>query len=127
MASLPIDLTADLIPELTTQKLAYRVLDEDEVGIPGASLLTLTVTLFALESESIINSRSDIDILGANGGSVPDANGDGNWVMLPADNAIIDGEAFEDHIALLEWTYGTGPKQGRQPIRLRVGDLVKVP
>ncbi len=127
MAALPIDLTADLIPESTTQKLAYRVLDEDEIAIPGASLLTLTVTLFTADTETIINARSGTDILGANGGSVPDANGDGNWVMAPADNAIINGKQYEDHIALFEWTYGTGPKQGRQPVRLRVANLAKVP
>ena len=127
MAELPIDLTDTPIPEETTQKLAFRVLDEDEVAIPGASLLSLTVTLFTADTETIINTRNDTDILGANGGTVPDANGDGNWIMTPADNAIINGAKFEDHIALLEWTYGTGPKQGRQPIRLRVVNLAKVP
>lgn len=125
MAVIPIDLTDTPIAEETTQRINFTVVDEDGVGIPAASLDSLTVTLFTTRANTIINSRDTIDILNANGGSV-DANGVGYWLMDPDDNAIIGGGKSEHHTALFEWGWAT-TREGRQPVLLKVCNLKQVP
>jgi hypothetical protein len=126
MATLPIDLTDDPIAEEATARIDFTVTDEDGVGIPAASLDGLTVTLFEERSGQIINSRTDVNILNANGGTV-DANGVGTWLMDPDDNVFVAGGQQEYHVALFEWTFGGGSKDGKQPVRLKVINLQQVP
>ncbi len=124
MATLPISLVSTPIPERTTQRITFTVQDESAVAIPGANLTTLTVTLYDQDTEAIINSVDDRDILNTGGGTV-DSSGNGVWTMDPADNQIVGAKDIEFHIALFEWTYGaTG--QGRQTVKLEVVNLVKV-
>ncbi len=126
MATLPIDLSETYIPEKTTQKLTFVVQDENEAAVGSGDITTLTVTLYDEATGTVINSRTDTDILNANGGTL-DASGNGTWTMDPADNPIINGKAYEAHIALFEWTFGiAGAKAGRQTVRLMVVDLAKV-
>jgi hypothetical protein len=128
MATVPIDLTDTNIPENTSQRINFTVVDEDGVGIPAASLTSLTVTLYNKRDEAIINSVDDIDILNANGGVV-DVNGVGSWLMAPADNPILvttSRAGWEHHIALFEWAWGSG-KKGKQPVKLKICDLKHVP
>jgi hypothetical protein len=128
VATVPIDLTDVDIPENTSQRINFTVVDEDGNGIPAASLSTLTVTLYNKRDEAIINSRDGVSILNANGGQV-DANGVGSWLMEPDDNPILvttSRSGWEHHVVLFEWTWGTG-KAGKQPVKLKICDLKHVP
>lgn len=127
MAVLPIDLTGSPIAELTSQRINFTVVDEDGVGIPAANLATLTLTLFVERDGAIINSRDGIDILNTNGGTVG-VDGVGTYTMEPADNPIVrtGSKQEEYHIALFEWTYSGGTKDGKQPVRLKVVNLQNV-
>jgi hypothetical protein len=112
--------------EKTTQKLTAVIKDETGAIIPGASLSTLTVTLYDTATNAIINSRNNQSILGANGGSV-DSSGNLAWIMDPADNVILnDALAQEIHVALLVWTYAAGAKRGEYEIALIVPNTVRV-
>ncbi len=121
------NLTATIVLEKTAQKITFAVKDEDGVAIAGSSLITLTVTLYNVADEAIINTRDDLDILGVNNGQV-DSSGDGSWLMVAADNPVVDAtKEFEDHIALFEYTYGTSPvRDGKDEVLLRVQNLTKV-
>ncbi len=119
------------VGEETTQLLTTTISDELGVAIPGASLGSLTLTIYALDAaKTIINSRNRQSILNVNGGAV-DAYGNLTMVLTPADNKIVDTVnvsvgKVEEHILLFEWTYA-GTKQGRQEILLKVVNLEKVP
>lgn len=123
--SVVTDLTHKPIAERTTRKITFLVVDEDGVAVPGASLTTLTLTLYDEITEAIINTVDDKDILNVGGGLV-DGSGNGSYTMDPADNQIVGTASFEDHIALFEWTYGGGAKAGKEEVRLRVDNFSKV-
>lgn len=117
------------VAEETTQLLTATIKDELDAVIPGASLATLTLTLYALDTaKTIINNRNRQTILGANGGAVS-AQGVLTMLLVPVDNRIVQSLSagqIEEHILLFEWTYGGG-KQGRQEILLKVVQMEKVP
>lgn len=124
------DLTAPtyVIAEQTTRFLEFQLLDENDSGIPAAELQSLTLTLYDPRTGAIINSRDDMSVLNANGGTV-DAQGNAVLELGPADNVIVGqnaGLVQEDHVALLEWVYEAGTRQGRHLIFLRVENLAKV-
>ena len=126
MATVPIDLTDTDIPEESSQRINFTVVDEDGVGIPAASLTSLTVTLYNKRDEAVINSRTDLDILNVNGGIVG-VDGVGSWLMTPDDNPIlVTNSKWEHHIALFEWAWGSG-KKGKQPVKLKIVNLEFVP
>lgn len=115
-----------VVPEKSTLRITGRLQDENNVAIGVSALTTLTLTLFDKASASIVNSRSASDIKNANGGTV-DANGNFTLVLGPLDGTIIDsGQPYERHVALFEWTYGGGSKQGRHEVEWIVRNLSKV-
>ena len=113
-------------PEQTSPKLSFLVTDEDEVGLAAASLSTLTMTLFDELSLAIINSRSNIDILNANNGTV-DSSGNGTWVAAPDDTKIQDESLTEEvHIAMFRWTWQGGSRGGAWRVRHTVKNFAKI-
>lgn len=126
MTTLPIHM-ATTVPELSTAMITFTAKDEAGAAIPGSDLDSLTVTLFEKESGEVINSRERADILGANGGSV-DEDGVGVWIMEPEDNAIVlANRSSEEHIALFEWGWNAGGRQGKATVRIVVQNLAMVP
>ncbi len=113
-----------------TLRITGVLKDELGVAIPGASLATLTLTLYDLATDAIINSRNAMSILNVSTGTV-DASGNFALVLLPADNPIVTPataarNSRERHIALLKWTYGTGRGQW-QELQIDVVQLNRVP
>jgi hypothetical protein len=93
----------------------------DIVGIPShkgsvitkASLLSLTLTLFDEESNTIINSLNNVSVLDINGGTV---NNDGQFTIRldESDNPIINSltpvGTIERHIARIRFTWNDGTR-----------------
>ena len=101
--------------------------DEDGNEIPGTSLDTLTLTLYTLEAQTIINSRDDQNILGAGGGAV-DGLGVLTMDLNEFDNAIINNALdVEWREMLFKWTYATSTRTGRHVKAYAVRNLSKVP
>lgn len=102
------------------------VAEDGATPIPGSTLATLTLTLFADDADqTIINGRSDQSVLGVNGGAVSEA-GELTMTLAPADNAIVDADLpVERHYALFQWTWGAG-KAGKALAVLNVQNLAKV-
>lgn len=116
------------IDEATSGRIRGTLTEEDGVTpIPVGTLTTLTLTLYVDDaSQTILNGRNAQSILGVNGGVV-DGAGVLTLTLAPADNPINDANLpFERHIALLEWTWGTG-KAGKFELVLVVRNLAKVP
>jgi hypothetical protein len=101
-----------VVSESTTLKLVGTLKDESGALINGASLSTMSLTLYNVVDNAIINSRNAQSILNTNGGTI---DGSGNWTLTlsPADNTVMDqSAASEDHVAIIKWTYSSGPVQG---------------
>ena len=104
----------------TSAKLTANIQDESGVSISSANLTTLTLTVYANNNTaSIVNSRSNQNILNANNVTV-DTSGNLIWQMTPADNTILGNYLSEVHTALFTWTYSSGTKTGKQAIDITV-------
>lgn len=115
----------DPIPEKVSVQIAALIHDEKNVGIPAANLTTLVFTLYDLASESIINSRTAVNILNT-GGGVVDTSGNLTLTLTPNDGVILGTSDLEKHLVLLEWTYNSGSKAGRGEVELSIKNLLKV-
>jgi len=114
------------LKERSTHVYTATIKDENSVVVPAASLNTMTLTLYAERTGTIINSRSQQNILNANNVTIS-SGGVLVWTMQPADNAIVNSAlSVEPHIALFEWTYSSGTKYGKHQIRLMVENYTKV-
>jgi len=121
------------VREGSTSKLTAVIRDENETGIPAASLTTLTLTLYdqltkltlttnydLVPAAAIINSRNRQDVLNTNGCTI---DGSGNLAMTftPTDNVIVNtGKSTERHIALFAYTYAAGLKAGKEQVQIDV-------
>lgn len=109
------------VPERATQKFTATVKDENGAAIPGASLTTLTLTLYETTTQQIINGRDAQNVLNANGVTV-DSAGLLTWVMAPLDNQHLGLARPELHVALFEWTYDSGNKRGQHEVGFSIID-----
>jgi hypothetical protein len=117
-------------PQLEQTSGQYRATITDEAGatLPGSLLLTLTLTLYALDAaHTIVNSRDAQNVLNTNGVTATDAATENlTWTIAPADNVILnDALAYEKHVARFDYTWGAG-YIGRHEIVLSVRNLVRV-
>jgi hypothetical protein len=114
------------VNEKVTARYSAIIQDETETALAGSNLQTLTLTLYDKATGTIINSRNDQDVLNTNGVSV-DGSGNVVWIMEPEDNAVVTATSkVEKHIALFEWTWDSGNKEGRHEVVLQVKNLTKV-
>lgn len=106
----------------TKARYTGQIVDELGAGIDAASLTTLTLTLYDLVSNTIINGRNAQNILNANNVTV-DASGNLVWSVQPSDNPIYSSTPVENelHIALFQWTWGVaGVNKGNHEVGIRV-------
>lgn len=99
------------------------------VAIPGASLVSATLTLYSEIPSSvgpppvypIINGKDHVDIK-------PNINAQGllSLELSAADMAILSGRSEENHRALIEWVWNVD-KRGSWEIRILVVDVYEVP
>ncbi len=111
-----------LTEEDSTSTYTARLVDENDIPIPGSDIDPITVTLYDDESKVIINSR-DKSTIGLSVGS------DGRlvWLMAKEDNPIIDNDFFEEkHRALFEFTWAGGARNGEHEVSIRVRNFEKV-
>ncbi len=88
----------------------YTATLEDETGavVPASALLTLTLTVYDVETGTKINSRDSQNVLNTNGVSISEA-GALVWTLEPADNIIVSTALLnEKHRALFRATWGSG-------------------
>ena len=118
---------ADVLSERSSARYTAILKDEAGVVIPAANINTLTLTLFNLKDESIINSRSSQNVLNVNNVTI-DSNGLLTWSIQGLDNPIVDNtQAFETHRALFEMVWDSSTKQNKWTIDLTVKNLGLVP
>ena len=86
--------------------------DYDKALLPLANFLSLTATLRNAEDDSIINSRNDLNIFNANGGTIVDVAGVATLTLIldESDNANVGGvlAGLEVHWLDFTWTWDDG-------------------
>lgn len=128
------------INEQTTGVYRGTIVDEGGAMLPGSTLSTLTLTLYAKTSagNQYINSRNEQNVLNDNGVTVYDALqtdtlSDGStvsynlkWIIDVDDTTLVNSSLkVERHFALFEWTWPT-TKAGKREVILAVQNLTEV-
>ena len=113
------------IDEKETGRYTATVVGSDGVTpLPGATLTTLTLTLYAIKQDGTDQViRNHVNALNANNVTV-DAAGLLVWLVQVTDTTMVEAIPFERHIALFEWTWPTGA--GKHEVVLLVRNLRQV-
>lgn len=116
------------VNELTTYFCTLTLADETNSVFNGAAFTSLTLTLYDVASDEIINNRDNQPVLNQNGVT---ASGSGviTWIIDDDDNIIVTPHvAFELHRALFTgmWNPGGGVRVWRHEVGLQVRNLHRV-
>lgn len=124
MAVSPTTFTT-IVNEKSTAKYTATLKDEDDVIIPAANIVSLTLTLCEVADGTIINSRDDQDVLNTNNVTV-DSSGILIYTIQELDNIIVNSAlATEVHRATFKMTFNTTGK-ATWDIDISVRNLSKV-
>lgn len=117
------------VNEGTTFLYTCTLKDESGVVVPLSAIGALTLTLYDVDSDTIINSRDTQNVLNANNVTVHATSGLLSWTAQAADNPIVlatrPAGSLERHIALFEWTWAT-TKKGKHELEIFVQQLSQV-
>lgn len=98
--------TFPILEKATGLYTATIVGNDGVTPLPGATLSTLLLTLYAIKADGtdqVINGRNQQNVLNANNGTVS-AGGRLTWAIQTLDTTLVEDLPFERHIALFEWT-----------------------
>ena len=89
------------------------LIDEDDVPVPLGAIGTMTLTLYDLATDTVINGRLDASVLNTGGGTLHPTSGAFTLRLGGADNPILQPAGLapgqtETHVALLEATWSSG-------------------
>lgn len=106
--------------EKTSALYTAQLIDETGTPVSGSVLFTFTLTLYDLQTGTIINGRNNQNVLNANGVTI-DSNGNVAWSIAPADTIILSNELeIETHIALFQATWNAGAKRCNHEVAIPV-------
>lgn len=115
------------IDEQAAGRFTATIVGTDGVTpLPGATLSTLLLTLYAIKADGtdgVVNGRNIQNVLNANNVTVS-AGGQIVWNIQPGDTTLIEAIPYERHIALWEWTWPAGA--GKHEVILAVRNLRRV-
>ena len=116
------------INELATGRYTAVLVGNDGVTpIPGGTLSSLTLTLYAIKSDgtdAIINARNVQNVLNANNVTI-DTGGNLVWLIQVGDTTMVENIPYERHIAVFSWVWPGG--SGNHEVVLVVKQLHRVP
>jgi hypothetical protein len=128
----PILLTETLL-EGTTGLYSFGLVDETGAGVPGGFLNTLTVTLYDVDSNQVVNGRLDQDILNVNDGTVTSDLGPPVVTTVTLDlqpeDTVIFNEArlVEYRVLAFTWTWDQGQRVERHVVQFGIENVLHVP
>jgi hypothetical protein len=115
------------VNEKTSGRFTATLVGNDGVTpLPGATLSTLVLTLYAIKadgSDGIVNGRNAQNVLNANNVTIS-TGGLITWLFQVGDTTLVEDIPFERHIALWEWTWPAGA--GKHEAILVVRNLHRV-
>jgi hypothetical protein len=126
-------LLTETMLEGTSGLYSFALVDMAGQGIDSAFLTTLTLTLYDVDSNQIVNNRQDQNILNANDGTVTTTVSLNPVTLVtfhlrPADTIILnDHRLVEYRVLSFRWTWDSGQEVGRHAVQLGVENLLHVP
>ena len=115
--------TTDLgrVREKSSGKYTAVLKDETGAVIPASALTAITLTLYDLATNAIINNRDGQNVLNANNVTI-DNSGNLVWSVQAADHALVrtSGRPLEKHRAVFEYTWSSGTKQDWHAVEFQV-------
>jgi hypothetical protein len=101
---------------------SYTATLQDEAGSPIAlvSLTSLTLSLYDVNTGTVLNSRNNQNVLNLNNVTFGVTGGLLTWSVQAADNAVVGSRSLERHRAVFEYTWASGAKRDWHRIELLV-------
>ena len=121
-------MTTHIAKEDSVAMVSATLKDEAGGAITDNRMTALRMWLFDANG-AVINSRSDVDVLNANGATL-DASGNFELRLTASDNPIVDSSAgtYERHVLLLKKVWDVAnPQQDWDEIEIFVKNLQRVP
>jgi len=119
---------AAVIEAGATPTYQVTLVNEQDIPVAASLLTTLTMTLWEATTRTILNARSDQNVLNANNCTFHPTSGVFTWVMQPADTAhLATTPLFEEHVMVLRWTWENGTRVGYHQVRFRIRTLALPP
>ena len=116
------------IPEKTSYRYTAVLLNELDLPVPVADIVTATLTLYTLVDSAltIINGLNASNIKNVGRGTF-DAFGNMAIALIPDDNPVLDPTlVVEKHLMLIQIVYNGGAGAARHEVVLPVRNLQKV-
>ena len=118
--------------ENTGAKYTATIKDADGNALAYADILTMTLTLYDVESGDFINERDKKDAKNVSDVEIAATGGLLTWLMQDVDNPIVATTETaigkeQKHKALFEYTYNGDGSPGKWELDIRVLNLGKVP
>jgi hypothetical protein len=111
-AAQPREIATITVNEGNLALVSGTLVDEDGAPVALSTLLTLTLTLYNVATDAILNNRDAQSIKNANGGTVDTTSGAFTLLLNHLDNVLISttlsqGQT-ETHVGLVEATWTGG-------------------
>jgi hypothetical protein len=122
-------LLTETLLEGTTGLYSFTLVDEMGAGINSTFLTTLTLTLWDVDSHTILNARDHQDILNTNNGTVttdpgPPLTTTVEVALQPADTVILNPNRWVEYRVLtFQWSWDSGTRHGAHVIQFGVESL----
>lgn len=129
VATQPVDLATITVNEQNVVLITGTLRDQAGDPVPAAALQTLTLTLYDKATDTLI--RDHESVFNVNGGTFHPTSGAFALTLSAADNAIVTATlspaSMEQHLGVLEATWGGGTGYWSGLLRLYVRQIHHVP
>lgn len=128
----PILLTETML-EGTTGLYSFALVDENDAGIDGSFLDSLTLTLYDVDSHAVVNGREQQDILNTNDGSLETDPGPPlvttvTLAIQPEDTVMVnDNRLVEYRVLSFRWTWDSGQRVGAHAVQFAIENVLFFP
>jgi hypothetical protein len=127
------ELLSETLIEGTTGRYSFALVDADGHGIDSSFLTMLTLTLYDVDSQQILNARQEQNIFNANNGTVtttlgPPLTTTVVFQIQPADTVILNQNRLtEFRVLSFRWQWDSGNQVGRHAVQFGIENLLHVP
>lgn len=115
------------VKELTSAIYTADIVDEAGDPLAASILDSLELTLYDINTGTILNGRDHLGVLNNGQGVTLDEAGLLTWVLAPDDNVIVTDRAKEEvHVAVFDFKWASGTRRFWHQIELRVQNQRKL-
>lgn len=127
------ELLTETLLEGTTGYYSFTLVDDTGEGVDGVFLTTMTVTLYDVDTNAVVNGRLCQNILNANGGTIATEVGPPLETVvtleLQPEDTVIFNEArlVEYRVLVFQWSWDLGQRHDAHAVQFGVENLLFVP